>query len=546
MMAYGSCIIVMTTLIITIFFHEPCVAEIPPDYTFMHEATKAPKISFYDYIVVGGGPTGIPLATTLSQNYSVLLLERGGSPYGNPDITRSINFGNYFLDPSPDSAAELFMSDDGVGNARPRVLGGGSSINAGLYTRDEHKFFKEARLMDEKLVNSSYEFVEKCMVFEPVVTEWQSALKGAFIDAGVTPYNGFTYDYAIGTKVGASTFDENGRRHTAADLLQYANPLGLSVYLHATVGKILFTTRGRTRPMAYGVVFEDESGNKHRAYLKGNQKDEIILSAGPLGSTQLLMLSGIGPKDQLDAQQIKLVLNQPLVGQGMADNPLNAIFIPSPIPVGHSVIQVVGAQVGSQIEQVSSVNVVLGSPSDYQGFSYEMGGFVFSKLEGPFSTGELKLRSRNPTDIPSVKFNYFEDPRDLEKCVNSISTILTAIESSAFSKFKYANMTTQDILELNAKLPTYFPTSANTSLSLEQFCKDTVRTLWHFHGGCQIGKVVDDDYKVIGVDSLRVIDGSTILNAPANLLMLGRYMGLTIQAQRLESGKSESGLVFSS
>lgn len=546
MMAYGSWRIVAATFIIAIFFHEPCVSEIPPNYSFMHEAIKAPKISFYDYIVVGGGLTGIPLATTLSQNYSVLLLERGGSPYGNPDITNSANFGNYFLDPSPESPSELFMSEDGVGNARPRVLGGGTSINAGLYTRDDHKFFKEARLMDEKLVNSSYEFVEKVMVFEPVVTEWQLAWKGAFIEAGVTPYNGFTYDYIIGTKVAGTTFDENGQRHTAADLLQYANPLGLSVFLHATVGKILFKTKGRTRPMASGIVFEDASGNKHRAYLKGDQKGEIILSAGPLGSPQLLMLSGVGPEDQLDALQIKLVLNQPLVGQGMADNPLNAIFVPSPIPVEQSVVQVIGTQVGSQIEQVSSVNLVLGSPSDYQGFSYEMGGFVFSKLDGPFSTGELKLRSRNPTDIPSVKFNYFKDPRDLEKCVNGISTILTAIESRAFSKFKYANMTAQDILEVTAKLPTYFPIHANTSLSLEQFCKDTVRTVWQFHGGCQIGKVVDDDYKVIGVDNLRVIDGSTLLNSPANLLMLGRYMGLTIQAQRLESDKSESGLLFTS
>ena len=175
-----------------------------------------------------------------------------------------------------------------------------------------------------------------------------------------------------------------------------------------------------------------------------------------------------------------------------------------------------------------------------------MGGFIVSKLDGPYSTGELKLRSRNPTDIPSVKFNYFEDTRDLEKCVNGVSTILTAIESRAFSKFKYANMTAQDILELNVKLPTYLPTHANTSLSLEQFCKDTVRTVWQFHGGCQIGKVVDDDYKVIGVDNLRIIDGSTLLKAPANLLMVGRYMGLTIQAQRQESEESKSGLLFTS
>lgn len=151
-----------------------------------------------------------------------------------------------------------------------------------------------------------------------------------------------------------------------------------------------------------------------------------------------------------------------------------------------------------------------------------MGGFVFLKLDGPISTGELKLRSSNPKDSPNVKFNYFKEPEDLAKCVEGISTVLKAIESKALSKFRYANMTIQDILDLTVKLPTNLPVHANTSSSLEQFCKDTVRTIWHSHGGCQIGKVVDDDYKVIGVDALRVIDGSTLLKAPANTIMLGR------------------------
>ncbi|KAJ0623090.1 putative FAD/NAD(P)-binding domain superfamily [Helianthus annuus] len=90
--------------------------------TIMKEATKAPKVSFYDYIVIGGGTAGIPLATTLSTNYSVLLLKRGGSPYGNPNITQVMNFGSYFLDTSPNSPSQRFISE-GVINARPQVLG---------------------------------------------------------------------------------------------------------------------------------------------------------------------------------------------------------------------------------------------------------------------------------------------------------------------------------------------------------------------------------------------------------------------------------------
>ncbi|KAK9072309.1 hypothetical protein SSX86_008742 [Deinandra increscens subsp. villosa] len=527
-------------LVLFIFYHELCLAEIPPNYTFMREAIRAPKISSYDYIVIGGGAAGIPLATTLSTNYSVLLLERGGSPYGNTNITSVFNFGSYFLDTSPNSPSQQFISE-GVVNSRARVLGGGTCINAGFYSRGEQKFNKEARLTDENLVLESYKWAEKVMVFKPVVQKWQSALRAALLESGITPDNGFAYDHVIGTKVGGTLFDENGTRHTAADLLQYANPKGLSVLLHANVHKILFKTKGRSRPLAYGVVFEDSFGNKHMAYLNGGKKDEIILSAGALASPQLLMLSGIGPKEQLDAHRIKVVLHQPFIGKGMADNPMNSIFVPSPVAVEPSIVQIVGiTRFGSYIEQSGGFNFIFSNPSAYQGFSPQMGGFFIEKINGPLSMGELKIENLNPSDNPSVTFNYFKEPKDLQKCIYGIKTILNAVESKAFSNYKYANMTVKDILDLNLKLPVNLRVHANTSSSLEQYCKETVRTMWHYHGGCRMGKVVDHEYKVFGVDALRVIDGSTILNSPgtnpqASVLMLGRYMGVTIHGERLTS-----------
>jgi len=119
---------------------------------------------------------------------------------------------------------------------------------------------------------------------------------------------------------------------------------------------------GAARPRAKGVIFRDEAGNKHKAYLNPGPNNEVILAAGALGSPQLLMLSGVGPAGHLGAHNISLVLEQPMVGQGMSDNPMNAVYIPSPVPVEVSLIQVVGiTSFGSYIEAASGENFAAGS-----------------------------------------------------------------------------------------------------------------------------------------------------------------------------------------
>lgn len=126
---------------------------------------------------------------------------------------------------------------------------------------------------------------------------------------------------------------------------------------------------GRTRPTAHGVVFRDASGVKHRAYLNKGSENEIILSAGAIGSPQLMMLSGVGPAEHLRSQNIKVVVDQPMVGQGMSDNSMNAIYVPSPKPVEVSLIQVVGiTRLGSYIEAASGANFASQSSSPQRDF----------------------------------------------------------------------------------------------------------------------------------------------------------------------------------
>ncbi|XP_022738006.1 protein HOTHEAD-like [Durio zibethinus] len=515
--------------------------------SFVEEAISAPTVLYsYDYIIIGGGTAGCPLAATLSQNSTVLVLERGGSPYVNTSKLRPENFISTITDNSPDSYSQAFISEDGVFNRRARVLGGGTVINGGFYSHAETVFLGEAGL-DESLVNDSYRWVEKKLVFEPAVLQWKSAMRDGLVEAGVLPYNGFTYDHINGTKIGGTIFDRDGNRHSAADLLEYANPERIKVYLHATVLKIMLTTK------ANGVIFEDAMGRKHWAVLTNESKSEIILSAGAIGSPQLLLLSGIGPSHQLDKMGIKVVIDQPMVGQGMADNPSSGLYIPSPRPVELSLISVVGITLfGGYIEATSGLNyasayaqrpsndnaTILNKSSmtlpaamdDTASFDLNSTnvGSIFEKIKGPISRGQLGLRSTNPNDNPKVTFNYFQESEDLTKCVKGMETVIDVISSKSFSKFRYRNITTQALLDTMVKLPLNLrPKHPNSATSLEQFCIDTVTTLWHYHGACQVGKVVDQDYKVIGIDGLRVIDASTFnfspgTNPQATIMMLGR------------------------
>ncbi|KAK2985071.1 hypothetical protein RJ640_022949 [Escallonia rubra] len=551
------------------FLYGSCNSEPAPYPTFAREATLAPPIVFYDYIVVGGGTSGCALAATLSEGANVLLLERGGLPYGNPHISNIRGFAASLLDNSPTSASQTFVSTDGVINHRARVLGGGSALNAGFYTRASTDYVRRVG-WDQKLVNESYEWAEKKVAFRPPMLAWQSAVRDGLLEAGVLPYNGFTFDHIYGTKVGGTIFDKDGHRHTAADLLEYADPTKITVYLNATVYQILFRigaiSKGSTlaglvnlvllgRPRAYGVLYRDAKGQKHVAYLKVGLKNEIILSAGALGSPQLLMLSGIGPAEHLRAQRIRVVLDQPMVGQGMADNPMNALVIPSPEPVELSLIQVVGIprfesyieaasgtilawaprQAGELMRSMNQVSVAAGEA--YLNSTLQA-GVILEKIAGPFSTGHMELETKDPNDTPRVTFNYFKNPQDLQRCVDGMNTIIKVINSESFSRFRFPLMSVQDLIDLMVAIPVNLrPRRVGDTVSMEDFCVDTVMTIWHYHGGCQVGRVVDRDYRVLGVDALRVVDGSTYYDSPgtnpqATCMMLGRYVGQRILDER--------------
>lgn len=463
----------------------------------------------------------------------MLLLERGGVPYGNPNLMTQEGFLAALTEVNEfDSPSQAFTSEDGVPNARGRVLGGSSAINAGFYSRADNEFFRRSGVnWDRRTVNQSFEWVEKAIVFRPELKNWQSAVRDALLEAGVSPYNGFNLDHTIGTKIGGSLFDSSGRRHSAADLLSLSRWSNIRVAVYATVERILLASSSTTsgsKQSAIGVLYRDSRGRYHHAMLR--QNGEVILSAGALGSPQLLLLSGIGPRPYLSSLGIPVALHSPYVGQYLYDNPRNGISIVPSVPMEHSLIQVVGiTESGAYVEAASTVipfasplrSIFIREPSSP---IYVTVATLMEKVVGPLSSGSLRLASTDVRINPIVRFNYFNNPVDLQRCVSGMRRIGDVLRSRSMDDFKfYEWFGGREFRFIGPALP---PDQSDNE-QMSEFCRRTVSTIWHYHGGCVVGKVVDREFRVIGVDALRIVDGSTFnvspgTNPQATLLMLGR------------------------
>ncbi|KAL5761764.1 hypothetical protein ACOSP7_018028 [Xanthoceras sorbifolium] len=482
----------------------------------------------FDYIVVGGGTTGCPLAATLSEKFTVLLVERGGSPYGNPLVIDRKYYGFSLIQTDEfSSVAQSFISEDGVRNHRGRVLGGSSAINGGFYSRAREDFVKKAG-WDKGLVKEAYGWVESRIVFTPQLTPWQIVVEFGLLEAGILPYNGFSLEHIQGTKVGGTVFDEYGKRHTSADLLEAGNPKNIIVLLNTTVKNIIFDTNRKgneTRVLGIRFIKSDGSSHKiHEAYLNQPKNSsgwgDVILSAGSLGSPQILLLSGIGSHEHLKKFDISVKVGLEGVGDGMQDNPCIAVLVDT-MPAKREPEPPLVVGIADDFRFIIQAGVI---PISFNASRMP----IAAKIAFPASKGKLELNSTDPRQNPSVKFNYLSEEKDLEECVKMVQLLEKVAKSESISLF------------LGIRPAAKLMSSADERRKL---CKKSVRTFYHYHGGCAVGSVVDKDYRVYGVEGLRVIDGSTFQESPgtnpmATLMMLGRYQGIKLLKERKDASNS--------
>jgi len=290
----------------------------------------------FDYIIVGAGSAGCVLANRLSAHAerSVLLLEAGG-PDSNPFIhmpaglayliaNRRINW-RYYTEPEP------ALQERRLYWPRGRVLGGSSSINAMCYTRGHPLDYEEwaaasssewswpgvlpyfRRSEDQARGGSEYHGVGGPLAVEDL--RFRNPLTAVFVAAGVLSGLPRNDDFNGPMQEGVGFYQvtqRRGRRCSAA--AAYLRPArarrNLDIRTHCLVARVLFEG---TR--AVGVEYRQDG-----VISRVRATREVLLAGGTIGSPQILLLSGVGPAEELRALGIPLVAHSSEVGRNLQDH----------------------------------------------------------------------------------------------------------------------------------------------------------------------------------------------------------------------------------
>ncbi|MEM9332452.1 MAG: choline dehydrogenase [Pseudomonadota bacterium] len=515
----------------------------------------------YDYVIVGAGSAGCLLANKLTADtsYKVLILEAGPLDR-DPMIHMPAGVYKVYQDPKINwnykTEDERELLDRNVDMPRGKVLGGSSSINSMVYMRghpvdydrwaEEHglthwrysdclPYFKSGESSDR----GASDWRGSSGPLGVSKSSYENPLYDAFLDAGEQAGQGRSEDLNGFQPEGVARFDatkRNGKRCSAA--VAHLHPAmkrtNLEVITRALVDSILFEGN-----RASGITFT----HKGEIYNALAEK-EVILCGGAINSPQTLMLSGIGAAKELDALGIKVRVNLPGVGQNLQDHasivvqygckksfPIHKITNPlRKAAAGAWWVFTRKGVVASNIWEAGGL--IRGNETvAYPNLQYHFGpvGFEYegSKIKlrqafaihidqlRPQSRGYIKLKSANPRDKPLMYFNYLSQQSDLDELVEGVHKVRHLVSQPAFDEFRDAEITPGPQVRSTEEIKTAIR-------------KMTI-TDYHPCGTCRMGfgkdAVVDDQFKVHGIEGLRVVDASTMpqiisanLNAPVQMM----------------------------